>query len=112
MAVRRYEIDMSQGSILKNLINFAIPLMLTSVLQLLYNAADIVVVGRWTGSAALAAIGQCTLPILTKPADIPTDENAARQRAIEERLEAYLTLTYPTPQAAGYLLRRHPWIQK
>lgn len=57
MAVRRYEIDMSQGSILKNLINFAIPLMLTSVLQLLYNAADIVVVGRWTGSAALAAIG-------------------------------------------------------
>lgn len=57
MADRSYEIDMSQGSIFKNLFNFAIPLMLTSILQLLYNAADIVVVGRWTGSTALAAIG-------------------------------------------------------
>ncbi len=54
---RKYEIDMTQGSILKNLIVFAIPLMLSSILQLLYNAADTVVVGRWAGTQALSAVG-------------------------------------------------------
>ena len=57
MATKRYEIDMSRGSIFKNLIKFAIPLMITSIIQLLYNAADIVVVGRWSGATSLAAIG-------------------------------------------------------
>ena len=46
---RRYEIDMSKGSILKNMILFAIPLMLSNILQLLYNAADTIVVGQWGG---------------------------------------------------------------
>ena len=57
MAGKNYEIDMSRGSIFKNIIKFAIPVIFTSILQLLYNAADIVVVGRWTGAKALAAIG-------------------------------------------------------
>lgn len=57
MAGRRYEIDMSKGSILKNMIMFAIPLMLSNILQLLYNAADSIVVGRWGGPACLAAVG-------------------------------------------------------
>lgn len=57
MTAGRYEIDMSKGSIFKNLIKFSVPLMLTSILQLLYNAADIIVVGRWTGAKAIAAIG-------------------------------------------------------
>lgn len=57
MTVRKYEIDMSQGSILKNIMLFALPLMLSNILQLLYNAADIVVVGRWAGSEALSAVG-------------------------------------------------------
>ena len=57
MGAKQYEIDMSKGSIFKNLIKFSVPLMLTSILQLLYNAADIIVVGRWTGAKALAAIG-------------------------------------------------------
>jgi len=57
MAGKNYEIDMSRGSTFKNIIKFAIPVIFTSILQLLYNAADIVVVGRWTGAKALAAIG-------------------------------------------------------
>jgi predicted nucleotidyltransferase len=54
----------------------------------------------------------CTLPILTKPADVPSSLEAQRQRAIEERLEALLTLAYPMPRAASYLLKQHPTIEK
>ncbi len=53
----RYEMDMTTGPILPNMIRFAIPLMLSSLLQLLYNAADMVVVGRFAGSTSLAAVG-------------------------------------------------------
>ena len=57
MAVGRFEINMTKGSILKNMIAFAIPLMLTNILQLFYNAADQIVVGRWAGPHCLAAVG-------------------------------------------------------
>lgn len=57
MGIRKYEIDMSQGSITKNVIRFAVPLMLANVLQVLYNAADVVVVGRFAGTEALASVG-------------------------------------------------------
>ena len=57
MRSSRYELDMSQGSMVKNIISFAIPYMLTTILQLFYNAADIVVVSRWAGSAAMASVG-------------------------------------------------------
>ncbi len=53
----KYEIDMSKGSIFKNIIRFAVPLMLTNLLQIFYNAADTVIAGRCEGSTALAAIG-------------------------------------------------------
>lgn len=54
---RSYEIDMCHGPIFRKLIRFSIPLMLSGILQLLFNAADIIVVGRFTGSHALAAVG-------------------------------------------------------
>lgn len=54
---RSYEIDMCNGPLFKKIIIFAIPLMLSGILQLLFNAADIVVVGRFSGSQALAAVG-------------------------------------------------------
>lgn len=47
----------TRGSLLKNIIFFSVPLALSSVLQLLFNAADVVVVGRFVGSTALAAVG-------------------------------------------------------
>ena len=53
------EIDMLNGPILQRVILFAIPLILTNVLQLLYNAADIIVVGQFNGIEAVAAVG-CT----------------------------------------------------
>ena len=54
---RKYEIDMTSGALLPKIIRFSIPLMLSSLLQLLYNAADVVVVGRFVGDTALAAVG-------------------------------------------------------
>ncbi len=53
----KYEIDMCSGPFVKKILIFYIPLMLSGVLQLLFNAADIVVVGRFAGSSALAAVG-------------------------------------------------------
>ena len=54
---KKYEIDMCRGSVFKKMLLFAIPLMCSSILQLLFNAADIVVVGRFAGDNALAAVG-------------------------------------------------------
>ena len=51
------ERDMLQGSLVWPLVTYAIPIMLTSVLQLLFNAADLIVVGRFCGSISVAAVG-------------------------------------------------------
>lgn len=51
---------MCSGSIMDKLISFALPLMLSGILQLMFNAVDIVVVGRFSGSQALAAVGSTT----------------------------------------------------
>lgn len=56
----KYEIDMCSGSIFKKMLMFAVPLMFSSILQLLFNAADIVVVGRYAGDNSLAAVGSNT----------------------------------------------------
>ena len=55
-----YQIDMVHGPLAGKLLVFAIPLMLSSILQLLFNAADVIVVGRWSGSQSLAAVGSNT----------------------------------------------------
>ena len=49
--------DMLQGPLLNNIIGYTVPIILTSVLQLLFNAADLVVVGRFCGSISVAAVG-------------------------------------------------------
>lgn len=54
---KSYEIDMCNGPLLGKILIFAVPLMLSGILQLLFNAADIIVVGRFSGSHALAAVG-------------------------------------------------------
>jgi len=54
---KNYEIDMCNGPLLSKILLFTIPLMLSGILQLLFNAADIVVVGQFAGSDALAAVG-------------------------------------------------------
>ena len=54
---KNYEIDMLNGPVMPKLLSFALPLMLSSMLQLTFNAADVIVVGRFEGDAALAAVG-------------------------------------------------------
>lgn len=52
-----YEIDMTSGPMLPGIFRFAIPLALSGMLQLAFNAADVIVVGKFAGSTALAAVG-------------------------------------------------------
>ena len=56
----KFEIDMCNGSIMDKPISFSLPLMLSSILQLMFNAVDIIVVGRFSGRQALAAVGSTT----------------------------------------------------
>ena len=58
--------DLTQGALVPQILLFALPMMATAVLQLLFNTADTIVVGRWGGSTpeecerALAAVGSCS----------------------------------------------------
>ena len=54
---KSYEMDMCNGPILSKVLVYAFPLMLSGILQLLFNAADVIVVGRYAGSQSLAAVG-------------------------------------------------------
>ncbi|MBR4878259.1 MAG: MATE family efflux transporter [Clostridia bacterium] len=54
---KSYEMDMIHGPLVKNVLIYAFPLMLSGILQLLFNAADVIVVGRFAGPQALAAVG-------------------------------------------------------
>ena len=62
---KRLRVDLTEGPLLSKIILFSLPLIATAVLQLLFNTADIIVVGRWGGSTpeecenALAAVGSC-----------------------------------------------------
>ena len=52
----KYEIDMTSGPLIPKILQFSLPLMMTGILQLLYNAADVIVVGNFAGHTALAAV--------------------------------------------------------
>ena len=54
---KNYEVDMCNGPLTRKIITYCIPLALSGILQLLYNAADIIVVGKFSGPTALAAVG-------------------------------------------------------
>ena len=60
MKKNKYEIDMCNGTLMDKLIVFAVPLMISGVLQLMFNAVDIIVVGQYSGSQSLAAVGSTT----------------------------------------------------
>ena len=53
----KHEIDMCNGPLLGKMLTFAIPLMCSSILQLLFNAVDIIVVGQFAGDNSMAAVG-------------------------------------------------------
>ncbi len=56
MAQLNKDVDMVNGPLFKNIVKFTIPLMLSGMLQLLYNAADIIVVGQFASDQSLAAV--------------------------------------------------------
>ena len=56
-AQKEQSMRMIQGPLLPAIISYTVPIILTSILQLLFNAADLVIVGRWCGSVAVAAVG-------------------------------------------------------
>ena len=60
MNKKSYEINMCEGPLFAKIVVYSIPLMLSGILQLLFNAADTIVVGRFAGSQALAAVGSTT----------------------------------------------------
>ena len=53
-----YELDMTTGALLPKMLRFALPLMLSSLLQLLFNAADIAVVGKFAGDNSVRHSGK------------------------------------------------------
>ena len=58
--MKSHEMDMTHGGLAGKILIFSLPLMLSGVLQVLFNAADVIVVGRFTGREALAAVGSTT----------------------------------------------------
>lgn len=58
-----HKIDMLNGPLLKKILLFALPLAASSILQQLFNSADVAVVGRFTGSHAMAAVGS-SVPVI------------------------------------------------
>lgn len=98
MANRKgYEINMCEGAILPKMLQFTIPLMLSSILQLMFNAADVVVVGRFAGDNSLAAVG-CTgslINLLTNlfvGLSVGTNVMAARHYGAKQRSELHATV--------------------
>ena len=57
MSTRRNEMDMTHGPLAKKILLFALPLAMSSILQQLFNAVDLAVVGRFTNAQAMAAVG-------------------------------------------------------
>jgi putative MATE family efflux protein len=88
--VKKYEIDMTHGAIMSKLVTFFVPLMISGVLQLLFNAVDLIVVGNWAGSTSLAAVGATTALInmftnLFMGISLGANVVAARYFACEEK---------------------------
>lgn len=55
--MKKHIVDMTKGSVHKNLIAYAVPVILANLLQVFFSAADMIIVGRFDGSTALAAVG-------------------------------------------------------
>lgn len=60
MSNTKFKMDLTEGSVFKKMILFAVPLIGSSILQLLFNTADIVVVGNYAGDNAMSAVGSNT----------------------------------------------------
>ena len=112
---KKYEMDMTSGPIMRKMLRFAVPVIFSGLLQLLFNAADIIVVGRFAGDEALAAVGASSAPlnlVVTLLIGISMGVNvtvaraygAGREREINEAVHTAITLAL----IGGVLLEDHP----
>ncbi|MBR2503838.1 MAG: MATE family efflux transporter, partial [Oscillospiraceae bacterium] len=108
---KTYEMDMIHGPLVKNILQYAFPLMLSGILQLMFNAADVIVVGRFAGSQALAAVGStgalCNLLInLFVGISIGTNVLVARYYGARDRegIQETINTSIITAAAGGVLL--------
>lgn len=62
--MKQKSVVMTEGSLVKNILLFSLPLVLSNILQVLFNMSDIAVVGRFSGKEALGAVGSCTTLVL------------------------------------------------
>ena len=98
--------NMCEGAILPKMLKFAIPLMLSSILQLMFNAADVIVVGRFAGDNSLAAVG-CTgslinlLINLFVGLSVGTNVMAARHYGAKQTNELHATVHTSITIAVG-----------
>ena len=93
---KSYEMDMCNGPILGKVLTYSIPLMLSGVLQLLFNAADVIVVGRFAGSQSLAGS-------ILSPSPDSTVRSPAYFSRISSSLHAFLFWTSSTePQYSHF----------
>ncbi len=61
MSTKSAEVDLTRGSLVSGIIKFSLPLIASNLLQVLFNMADVAVVGRFCGSIALGAVGSTTM---------------------------------------------------
>ena len=59
--MKTYEMDLRSGSLWKKIFAFSVPLMLSNILQVLFNMSDVAVVGKFAGPIALGAVGSTSI---------------------------------------------------
>nr|WP_314833478.1 MATE family efflux transporter [uncultured Oribacterium sp.] len=108
---KSYELDMTTGAILPKMLKFCFPLMFTGILQLLFNAADVFVVGKYVGAVAMAAVGTSgpiinLLVNLFLGLSVGVNVAVARYIGADKRkdVEELLSTAYTTALLSGFLL--------
>ena len=104
MSGKSHKIDMCNGPLLPGIIAFSLPLMLSGCLQLLFNAADVIVVGRFAGNESLAAVGSTSsltnlLVNLFIGLSIGTNVTVGIRWEAEMKKEPRIMCTQPSPSA-------------
>jgi len=104
---KKYEIDMCSGPIVSKLLLFAGPLMLSSILQLLFNAADVIVVGQFAGDNSLAAVGSVnsvTNLVINLFLGLSIGTNVMASRFYGAKDENHFSKTLHTSMAVGAIV--------
>ena len=100
----KYHIDMTHGPLLGKIILFAIPLILTNALQLMFHAADLIVLGQFAAPEAMAAVGATnglTLLMLNLFFGLATGVNVLAARYIGARDRRNVARTVHTSMAVA-----------